>query len=360
MEVRMSPASLSFEEVEREIRWRNFGVLSTLLPDGRPHSVSVLYAVTPSGMPFALYVLTDRRSRKARNVNANPSVSFAIPLPRRLLPFVPPNSIQFQGTAEIMPLQDETAREAYTRSFVLRKVLSLEEAQRRGVFVRIRPEPVVFTYGVGHLTLSPVHLSQRDDDFSRLPVPEHAEPQRLARPRLQELPRNLGRGGDRGAIDGRYDVSVKNVDGLVQHNLALASAEPGALGRRARSHLLNEDSLPLRESEQLGQLERYGRARDAESRAVRMAHANEVRQDTLGHIDRYGEADVLRPGHDRRGDADHLRAGVEQGPTTASRVDGGVSLDQRLLKLERLKGLGLGPGQRSLERAHHAHGEGVM
>ncbi len=142
-------ARLIFEIVEGEMRKRNFGVLSTVSTDVRPHSVGVLYGISSRRAPLALYVVTDQRSKKVRNIQGNPKVSFSIPLHRRLLSFLPPNSIQFQGAAKILPISDETAKETFSHSFVLRKTLSLEETQREGVFLRILPDPVIHTYGVG-------------------------------------------------------------------------------------------------------------------------------------------------------------------------------------------------------------------
>ncbi len=46
--------------------------------------------------------MTRRHLKKARNVVANPNVAMAVPLTRRLLWFVPPPCLQFQGTAEIL------------------------------------------------------------------------------------------------------------------------------------------------------------------------------------------------------------------------------------------------------------------
>lgn len=137
--------------VEEELRRRNYAVLSTASQDGKPHSAGVSYGVSALHRAFALYIVTDRRSRKARNIAANPHVSLTIPLPRRLLSFLPPNSIQFQGAAEILALDDEAAREAFQGSLVLRRILrlQLEQKAEHSVFLCVRPGRVIFTYGVG-------------------------------------------------------------------------------------------------------------------------------------------------------------------------------------------------------------------
>ncbi len=141
---------LTFEMVENAIRRKNYGVLSTISGNGRPHSVGVLYGVSARTRPFALYMVTDQRSKKARDIMRNSSISFVIPIPRRPS-FLPPNSVQFQRTAEILPLSDEGAREAFNASIILRRVLRMQLGQKGDVstFVRVRPDPVVFTYGVG-------------------------------------------------------------------------------------------------------------------------------------------------------------------------------------------------------------------
>lgn len=141
---------LTFEMVEEAIRKKNYGVLNTVSGDGRPHSAGVMYAVSARNRPFDLYIVTDRRSKKARNITLNPNISFAIPIPR-WPSFLPPSSVQFQGKAELLTLNDEAAREAFNASMVLRRVLKIQLAQKQEVstFIRVRPNPVIFTYGVG-------------------------------------------------------------------------------------------------------------------------------------------------------------------------------------------------------------------
>ena len=142
---------LSFDRVEREIRDRSFGVLSTISVDHRPHSTGVLYGVSLRDRPFALYVTTSRDNKKARNIARNPNVSFTIPIPRRLLRFLPPHCVQFQGTAQILSFEDEDAGNAFSQSLVLREVLKLERNHvgLKAIFIRIQPDPMIFTYGLG-------------------------------------------------------------------------------------------------------------------------------------------------------------------------------------------------------------------
>jgi len=150
----MAFVKVTFEEVERELRRRNFGILATVSKEGRVYSTGVLYAVSPAKDPFQLYVITRSRNRKVRNIKENLNVSFVVPLPRRVLTFVPPACIQFQGTAEIVDAKDQAAVRAYRSSYFLRMILRVEDdiVRRQGgeaCFIRIRPDPVVFTYLLG-------------------------------------------------------------------------------------------------------------------------------------------------------------------------------------------------------------------
>ncbi len=141
---------LTFEQVEREIRGRNYGILCTSAKDGRPHGVGVMYAVSLADEPLALNLVTDRRSKKARNIARKPDVAFVIPI-HRSPGFLPPSSIQFQGKALLLPPTDTECRQAFESSWVMRRVLKLQLEQKGevSVFVRIHPDPVILTYGVG-------------------------------------------------------------------------------------------------------------------------------------------------------------------------------------------------------------------
>jgi hypothetical protein len=51
------------------------------------------------GHDLALYVMTRRHLKKARNIAQSPRVALVVPLPRRFLQFVPPATIQLRGRA---------------------------------------------------------------------------------------------------------------------------------------------------------------------------------------------------------------------------------------------------------------------
>lgn len=153
--MRSDALHLSFEAVVRELRKRDFAVLSTVSDDGRPYSVGVNYGVSLPGQPFAIYLMTRRHLKKARNIAGNPNVSLVVALTRRFLWFLPPPSINFQGRAEILDWQDVDGTQTFESFFMGRQILKgYRLAHRRGetriCFVRIRPDEQISTYMVGY------------------------------------------------------------------------------------------------------------------------------------------------------------------------------------------------------------------
>jgi uncharacterized protein YhbP (UPF0306 family) len=145
--------STIFGDVERALRHRTFGTLSTLTDRGTPHATGVVYAVSAHEEPLALYVTSRTTTRKVRNIRDRSDVAFVVPVPHRLIPLFPPRAIQFLGTASVVPADDEGANRAFASSWFLRRILA---AERRIVseggdlcFIRIRPAKTLFTYGMG-------------------------------------------------------------------------------------------------------------------------------------------------------------------------------------------------------------------
>lgn len=133
---------LNFEAVVRELRKRDFAVLSTVSEDGRPHSVGVNYGISLPGEPFAIYLMTRRHLKKARNIARNLNMSLVVPLTRRLLWFLPPPSINFQGRAEILDWEDAAGTRTFESFFMGRQILKRYRAaysrgETRICFVRI-------------------------------------------------------------------------------------------------------------------------------------------------------------------------------------------------------------------------------
>ena len=69
---------VTFDLVLRELRAHNFAVLSTVDEDGTPDSAGVNYGVSTPGGALALYVMTRRQLKKARNIARNPHVALVV------------------------------------------------------------------------------------------------------------------------------------------------------------------------------------------------------------------------------------------------------------------------------------------
>ena len=146
------PAPFTFEYVEKQLRKKNFGILTTVTSEGRPHSVGVVYATPPPSQQrfFCLYLITRPVLKKARNIRGNPNVSFIVPFPHYLFTSIPPRCIQFQGKAELLPINDDPVIiKAFQRSIVLKR--SMEHSLRLGesIFIRIVPDKKIFCFGIG-------------------------------------------------------------------------------------------------------------------------------------------------------------------------------------------------------------------
>jgi nitroimidazol reductase NimA-like FMN-containing flavoprotein (pyridoxamine 5'-phosphate oxidase superfamily) len=147
--------TVTFDSVVKELRKRDFAVLSTVTEEGTPYSVAVNYGVSLPGAPFGIYLMTRRHLKKVRNIVENPNVSVVVPVTRRLLWFLPPPSIHFQGTAEILDWKDEVGTRIFESFFMGRQILrKYKAANARGetriCFVRITPDEEIFTYMVGY------------------------------------------------------------------------------------------------------------------------------------------------------------------------------------------------------------------
>jgi hypothetical protein len=143
----------TFDAVERVLRKRRFATLATVTGDGRAHATGVVYAVAPPGEPLRLYVTTNARNKKVANIRANGNVAVVVPLSRAVVSVLPPACIQFQGRAEVVDGTDEGALRAFGSTWFGRTILKTEHRIVAGggrlCFLRIDPDPVLFTYGFG-------------------------------------------------------------------------------------------------------------------------------------------------------------------------------------------------------------------
>lgn len=131
------------ETVRNAIAKHTFCTLATASAANRPHVAGVLYAEADG----ALYVSTMMDSIKARNIRANPNIALTIPV--RRLPIGPPSTVQFQGTAEVLPLDDPRIVRLVTQG-KLKKVTGHGELELPGgCFLKITPARRAQTYGIG-------------------------------------------------------------------------------------------------------------------------------------------------------------------------------------------------------------------
>lgn len=137
-----------------QIRRQHFAVLSTVGRDGAPHSAGVSYGSTNPGDAFTIYVMTRRHLLKARNIESDPRVSIVIPVPRPVLSFLPPATIQLHGRAELLDWDDTAGTKVFEKFWMGRRILegyrrAREQGESRVCFVKIVAEPQVRTYMVG-------------------------------------------------------------------------------------------------------------------------------------------------------------------------------------------------------------------
>ncbi|MFX1322802.1 MAG: pyridoxamine 5'-phosphate oxidase family protein [Promethearchaeota archaeon] len=147
----MVKRDLTFDFVEREIRKKSFGIISTIDQNGHSHSTGIVYGVAPSNLEFTLYILTDRNYKKVKNIEVNNSVSFVIPFPHHILRFAPASCVQFQGIAQIVPFNDKEAQESFKTGLKILKMnlKQVSNKEEEAVFIKIIPNEKLFCYGLG-------------------------------------------------------------------------------------------------------------------------------------------------------------------------------------------------------------------
>ena len=120
---------LAWAEVEKKIANAHNYWVCTTRPDGRPHTVPV-WAVWVDG---AVYFGTDRSSRKARNILANPAMVIHLELQKE--------AVILEGMAEEVTdrAMMKPIDEAYARKYKMR----LSDAPGEMFLVRLRPRVVL-------------------------------------------------------------------------------------------------------------------------------------------------------------------------------------------------------------------------
>ena len=139
-----------FEKIEREIRKKTFGIISTVDSKNRPHSTGIIFAISAPEDEFAIYVVTLEKSAKVKNIRQNPHVCFVITFPHHYLRFIPASTVMFRGTAELLPLDDDGAQRAFAQKYMTKANLDVDSEVLKGsVVIKIRPYRTVYVYGVG-------------------------------------------------------------------------------------------------------------------------------------------------------------------------------------------------------------------
>lgn len=131
------------QRVWRSIERRSFCTLATSSAGNEPHVAGVLYAVADR----VLYLTTQTRSRKGRNLRKNARVAVCIPV--RAYPLGPPFCVQFRGTAELFSPKDPKMS-ALLGDRRLKGITSHGELDDPDTwFVRVVPDRRISTYGIG-------------------------------------------------------------------------------------------------------------------------------------------------------------------------------------------------------------------
>ncbi len=138
-----------FDYVASQMMKKSFGILGTVDEKDRSHSTGILYGIAPDPHPFHFYIATEAKYKKTRNIRSNPNVSFVVTFPHFYLRFVPANVVQFQGKADILPLDDPVGVETFQQSRILSMALETEIDAEDLVFIRIVPNKKLFVHGLG-------------------------------------------------------------------------------------------------------------------------------------------------------------------------------------------------------------------
>jgi nitroimidazol reductase NimA-like FMN-containing flavoprotein (pyridoxamine 5'-phosphate oxidase superfamily) len=155
-------------EIEALMSRNHFCILATVARGGKPQSTGVIYC----SKGLELYIYTDEHSAKAKNISGNPSVAVTIPVWGPNLFWVPPQSVQFQGVAEILPGDDRVARGVYRFRILLMHV-NAATFEMKGCFLHVRPLKHINTYGVG---VPRMKMARHAEEANRMmPMPSGPE-----------------------------------------------------------------------------------------------------------------------------------------------------------------------------------------
>ncbi len=160
-----------FQFVEKKLRQKTFGVLTTIDGKGRPHSTGILYGVSPPDSDFAIFFATHEKYAKVRNIRKNPKVSFVVTFPHYYLRFAPDSYLMLRGEAEILPFDNRDGQWAFHQKRMLKMNLKMPpEIMQDAVFIKMKPGPTVFCFGVGYGILDIAR--HHEDVMYKVRIPE--------------------------------------------------------------------------------------------------------------------------------------------------------------------------------------------
>lgn len=139
---------------KRELAKASFATIATTSASNRPHVVGIRYALIDD----RCYIVVHEQSIKVRNIRQNPHVAISVPI--RKVPFFPPYSIQFQGTAEIVSLEDPHIRRLIEEN-AFKRISTRKDLEKPGqVVIRVTPGKRLSTYGFGFSPLQIIRDAQ--------------------------------------------------------------------------------------------------------------------------------------------------------------------------------------------------------
>lgn len=156
------PAPITTDRVWKEIEAQMFAVLGHVTPKGEPRTSGIVYAVRNRRLYIGVY----HESWKPRHIARNPRVSVTVTIPKRIpfMPWVkiPPATISFQGTAEVMPFEEADAGAQETLLAGMQHAPDVKMDM-----IKVTPAGEFLTYGVG---VSMNTMRRPHDASGRAPV----------------------------------------------------------------------------------------------------------------------------------------------------------------------------------------------
>ncbi len=133
------------KEYIKELKKNIWLVLATVNEKQQPQSSVMMYQSDGKD----IYLQTGKITVKAKNIVKNNKVSVTIPIRKnfihKLVP-APPAEIHFKATAEILPFEDEYARNVWKK---YQKHELPEELQKESIWIKVTPGKRINLYGIG-------------------------------------------------------------------------------------------------------------------------------------------------------------------------------------------------------------------